>query len=143
MRYYQITTGLVLSLLAGPVFAVTHTFCVTQPAQPLGGGDRIAFEVEFTYDEATAPSAITESGAGPTNVLQELIVKAFRPDGPLWSESHNIVAGVSSYQDLIFNYDTTAGLINPPIDFYAGKGTTTPGSGVDDLEFILFWVRLF
>jgi hypothetical protein len=62
---------------------------------------------EFGYDETTAPTIISESGAGPTNALDFLSVSFFDPSGNLTQSFNTVSGGVSQSGFFQFNFDTT------------------------------------
>jgi len=50
---------------------------------------------EFGYDETTAPTIISESGAGSTNNLDFLTVSFFDPSGSLLQSFNTVSGGIS------------------------------------------------
>lgn len=93
--------------------AITGAVVAIQPAQAItfkfGWTGEAGYHVRgtFGYDEATAPTIISEAGAGPTNTLDFLSVAFFDPaQNPL--QSFNTVKnGVSDSSFFEFNFDTT------------------------------------
>lgn len=80
---------------------------------------------QFTFDAATAPTLITESGAGPTNNLVSLSVSFIDPaNSPLQSYA-TVVNGVSSSAFLAFNFDTSTEQLFGSINI--GGGTVAAG----------------
>jgi hypothetical protein len=63
----------------------------------------------FSYDGATAPPVIFESGTGPTNDLDTLTVTFRDPSGTSFQLADNVVNGVSDYSYLAFEFDTVLG----------------------------------
>ena len=61
----------------------------------------------FSYDETTAPSIISESGAGPTDYLDSLSVSFFDPSNILLGTYNTVTGGVSESQFFTFNFDTS------------------------------------
>jgi hypothetical protein len=103
---------------------------IVHPAQAISfnfnwQGDFNGYTVKgtFGYDETTAPTIITESGAGATNTLDFLTVSFFDPsNNPL--ESFNTVAGgVSNSAFFAFNFDTSTQTLFG--NFNVGGGTST------------------
>jgi hypothetical protein len=86
----------------------------------------------FSYDETTAPAIFSESGEGPTNVLDSLTVSFFDPSNSLLATFDNVVDGVSTYGFLGFNFDTTTQELFGSFDIGEDTLTGTPG------EFYLF-----
>lgn len=62
---------------------------------------------EFGYDETTAPTIITESGAGATNNLDFLSVSFFDPSGNPLQSFNTVSNGVSESNFFQFNFDTS------------------------------------
>ncbi|GET39730.1 hypothetical protein [Microseira wollei] len=60
----------------------------------------------FSYDETTAPTIISEAGAGPKDFLQSLSLSVFAPNGNLLDSGSTVVNGVSNSQFLEFKFDT-------------------------------------
>jgi hypothetical protein len=60
----------------------------------------------FSYDETTAPTTISEAGAGPTGFLQSLSLSVFAPNGNLLDSGSTVVNGVSSSPFLQFEFNT-------------------------------------
>lgn len=50
---------------------------------------------QFSYDETTAPTIISESGSGPTDDLESLTVSFFDPSNTLLGSYDTVVGGVS------------------------------------------------
>lgn len=62
---------------------------------------------QFSYDAATAPATIIESGLGPTNHLRSLSVSFFDPSNSPLQSYATVVNGVSNSAFFAFNFDTT------------------------------------
>lgn len=62
---------------------------------------------EFSYDAATAPAVIVESGSGPMTTLQSLSLAIFSPSSVLLDSGSAVIGGVSSSPYLGFSYDTS------------------------------------
>lgn len=75
---------------------------------------------QFSYDAATAPAIISESGAGATNHLQSLSVSFFdSANNPLQSHA-TVVNGVSNSAFFLFNFDTSNELLFGGINIGGG-----------------------
>ena len=61
---------------------------------------------EFSYDAATAPAVIVESGSGPTTSLLSLSLAVFSPSSTLLDSGSAVINSVSSSPYLGFEYDT-------------------------------------
>jgi PEP-CTERM motif len=61
----------------------------------------------FSYDETTAPTIISESGIGPTNVLESLTVSFFNPSNNPLASYNTVAGGVSESAFFNFNFDTS------------------------------------
>jgi PEP-CTERM motif len=61
----------------------------------------------FSYDETTAPSIISESGAGPTKNLDSLSVSFFDPSNMLLGTYNTVTNGVSESPLFVLNFDTS------------------------------------
>ncbi len=79
----------------------------------------------FSYDETTAPTIISESGAGPTNYLQSLMVSFFDPSGNSLQSFNTVTDGVSESPFFQFNFDTSTQTLFG--DFNVGGGTGVIG----------------
>lgn len=77
---------------------------------------------EFGYDETTAPEIISESGAGPTQDLDFLMVSFFDPDGNLTQSFNTVSGGVSNSTFFRFNFDTTTHTLFGEINVGGGTG---------------------
>ncbi len=64
----------------------------------------------FTYDGASAPAVITESGAGATKTIQSFFITFFDPAHTVLESGSAVIAGVSSdrFFQLTFNTLTSA-----------------------------------
>jgi hypothetical protein len=80
---------------------------------------------EFGYDETTAPIIISESGAGPTNVLDFLTVSFFDPSGNLTQSFNTVTGGISQSSFFAFNFNTTTHTLFG--NFNVGGGTGVIG----------------
>lgn len=80
---------------------------------------------KFSYDETTAPAIISESGSGPTNDLQSLMVSFFDPSNNLLQSFNTVAGGVSQSPFFAFNFDTTTETLFG--DFNVGGGTGAIG----------------
>jgi MYXO-CTERM domain-containing protein len=61
---------------------------------------------EFSYDAATAPAVIIESGSGQTTSLRSLSLAIFSPSSTLLDSGSAVIDSVSSSPYLGFEYDT-------------------------------------
>lgn len=61
---------------------------------------------EFSYDAATAPAVIIESGSGQTTSLRSLSLAVFSPSTTLLDSGSAVIDSVSSSPYLGFEYDT-------------------------------------
>ena len=87
--------GFAASVSAGATFA----YSFTTNTGYTGAG-------EFSYDAATAPAVIVESGSGPTTTLQSLSLAVFSPSSALLDSGSAVSGGVSSSPYLGFEYNT-------------------------------------
>ncbi|MEH2361377.1 PEP-CTERM sorting domain-containing protein [Nostoc sp.] len=76
----------------------------------------------FSYDEATAPAIISESGSGATNFLQSLNVSFLDPSKNLLGTYNTVNGGVSQSQYFAFNFDTSTQKLFGPFDIAGGTG---------------------
>ncbi|MBG1263638.1 PEP-CTERM sorting domain-containing protein [Nostoc commune] len=76
----------------------------------------------FSYDEAIAPTIISESGSGATNFLQSLNVSFLDPSKNLLGTYNTVSAGVSESDFLAFNFDTSTQKLFGPLDIAGGTG---------------------
>ena len=76
----------------------------------------------FSYDETTAPTIISESGAGPTNYLQSLMVSFFDPSGNPLQSFNTVANGVSTSAFFQFNFDTSTQTLFGAFDVAGGTG---------------------
>lgn len=60
---------------------------------------------EFSYDAATAPAVIIESGSGQTTSLRSLSLAVFSPSSTLLDSGSAVIESVSSSPYLGFTYD--------------------------------------
>ncbi|MEH2381460.1 MAG: PEP-CTERM sorting domain-containing protein [Nostoc sp.] len=76
----------------------------------------------FSYDEATAPTIISESGSGATKFLQSLNVSFLDPSKNLLGTYNTVAGGVSQSQYFNFNFDTSSQKLFGPFDIAGGTG---------------------
>ncbi|MEH2408572.1 PEP-CTERM sorting domain-containing protein [Nostoc sp.] len=76
----------------------------------------------FSYDEATAPTIISESGSGATKFLQSLNVSFLDPSKNLLGTYDTVNGGVSQSQFFTFNFDTSTQKLFGPFDIAGGTG---------------------
>lgn len=76
----------------------------------------------FGYDETTAPTIISESGAGPTNYLDFLTVSFFDPSNNPLQSFNTVSNGVSESPFFTFNFDTTTQQLFGDFDIAGGTG---------------------
>ena len=99
-----------LAATATSVFATILT--TTNPAEAVDfnfswkGDNGYSATGAFSYDEATAPQVISESGAGSTKFLQSLSISFFDPAQNLLESGSEVVNGVSSDRYLRFDFNT-------------------------------------
>ncbi|WP_375472901.1 PEP-CTERM sorting domain-containing protein [uncultured Nostoc sp.] len=79
----------------------------------------------FNYDTTTAPSVISETGSKPTKNLQSLSISFFDPLSNLINSFTPVVSGISNYDYLRFNFDSTTQKIFGPFD--VGKDDESAG----------------
>ena len=84
---------------------------------------------QFSYDELTAPTIISESGAGPTNFLEFLSLSVFSPTNDLLDSGNSVVNGISNDSFLLFEFDTETETLNV-------LDNNTEASGSDPYYFI-------
>ncbi len=80
---------------------------------------------KFSYDQSTAPTIISESGSGPTNVLDSLMVSFFDPSDNLLQSFNTVAGGVSQSSFFNFNFDTSTETLFGA--FNVGGGTSVIG----------------
>lgn len=76
----------------------------------------------FSYDEATAPTVISESGSGATNFLQSLNVSFLDPSNNPLGTYNTVAGGVSESSFFAFNFDTSTQTLFGPLDIAGGTG---------------------
>ncbi|MFP5270514.1 PEP-CTERM sorting domain-containing protein [Coleofasciculus sp.] len=79
----------------------------------------------FSYDETTAPTIISESGAGATNNLQSLMVSFFDPNNNPLQSFNTVTDGASESPFFQFNFDTSTQTLFG--NFNVGGGTGVIG----------------
>jgi hypothetical protein len=79
----------------------------------------------FSYNQATAPTIISESGDGPTNYLQSLMVSFFDPSNSPLQSFNTVTNGVSQSPFFKFNFDTSTQTLFGAFD--VGGGTFVIG----------------
>lgn len=131
-----LTTGIALTLtLTGiaPAQAITFNFGWN------GNGNYSAIG-SFSYEENTAPPTFSESGLGPTQVLQSLNVSFFDPfDNPI-DTYNNVVNGISTGNFFKFNFNTVTQEIFGLIDVGGEVAGTTYLKGTVNTDFSLIQV---
>lgn len=88
-----------LGLTASASQGATFAYSFTTNTGYTGAG-------EFSYDAATAPAVIIESGSGQTTSLLSLSLAVFSPSSTLLDSGSAVIGGVSSDPYLGFAYDT-------------------------------------
>ncbi|QSJ18154.1 PEP-CTERM sorting domain-containing protein [Nostoc sp. UHCC 0702] len=76
----------------------------------------------FSYDEATAPTIISESGGGATDYLQSLSVSFLDPSNNLLGTYNTVTGGVSESDFFTFNFDSSTKTLFGPFDVAGGTG---------------------
>ncbi|MBN3872700.1 PEP-CTERM sorting domain-containing protein [Nostoc sp. JL33] len=76
----------------------------------------------FSYDEATAPTIISESGSGATKFLQSLNVSFLDPSNNPLGTYNTVSGGVSQSDFFAFNFDTSTQKLFGPFDIAGGTG---------------------
>ncbi|MEH2160078.1 MAG: PEP-CTERM sorting domain-containing protein [Nostoc sp.] len=76
----------------------------------------------FSYDEATAPTIISESGSGATKFLQSLNVSFLDPSKNLLGTYNTVTGGVSQSSFFAFNFDTATQKLFGPLNIAGGTG---------------------
>lgn len=79
----------------------------------------------FSYDAATAPALIVESGSGPTAALLSLSLAVYGPSGTLLDSGSTVVAGVSNDSYLGFEFVTSTATLT-----LLDNNTTSSGNDV-------------
>lgn len=108
----------VLGFAASVSEGATYAYSFTTNTGYTGAG-------EFSYDAATAPAVIVESGSGPTTTLLSLSLAIFSPSSTLLDSGSAVINSLSSSPYLGFEYDT-ATLALSLLD----NNTTSSGSDV-------------
>jgi hypothetical protein len=127
--------NLLTQLTATAAATITLSVAIAQQAQAISfnfswqGNTGYSARGIFSYDENTAPTIISENGAGPTNNLQSLMVSFFGPgDTPIISPFptyNTVVGGVSQSPFFKFNFDTSTQTLFGAFD--VGGGTFVVG----------------
>jgi len=89
----------VLGFAASVSEGATYAYSFTTNTGYTGAG-------EFSYDAATAPAVIVESGSGPTTTLLSLSLAIFSPSSTLLDSGSAVINSLSSSPYLGFEYDT-------------------------------------
>ncbi|MBN3894999.1 MAG: PEP-CTERM sorting domain-containing protein [Nostoc sp. NOS(2021)] len=76
----------------------------------------------FSYDAATAPTIISESGSGATKFLQSLNVSFLDPSNNSLGTYNTVSGGVSQSDFFTFNFDTSTQKLFGPFDVGGGTG---------------------
>lgn len=76
----------------------------------------------FSYDEATAPTIISESGSGATDFLQSLNVSFLDPSNNPLGTYNTVAGGVSQSSFFTFNFDTSTQALFGSLDVAGGTG---------------------
>lgn len=79
----------------------------------------------FSYDAATAPAVIVESGSGTTATLLSLSLAVFSPSSTLLDSGSAVIAGVSNDAYLGFEYTTASSTLT-----LLDNNTTASGNDV-------------
>jgi hypothetical protein len=82
-----------------PAQAITFNYNFQTDTGYLGTG-------QFSYDQSTAPTIISESGAGPTKYLESLSLSVFDPANTLLDSGNSVVNGVSGSPYFQFEFNT-------------------------------------
>jgi len=123
--------NLLTKLSAATVLAATLSSGIVPKAEAITfnfhweGDAGYTMQGEFGYDETTAPIIISESGAGPTNVLDFLTVSFFDPSGNLTQSFNTVTGGISQSSFFAFNFNTTTHTLFG--NFNVGGGTGVIG----------------
>lgn len=127
-----IMKNLLTQLTATVAATITLSVAIARQAQAISfnfnwqGNAGYSARGIFSYDENTAPTIISESGAGPTNSLQSLTVSFFGPGNtPIVSPFptyNTVVAGVSQSPFFQFNFDTSTRTLFGAFDVGGGTG---------------------
>jgi hypothetical protein len=126
-----IMPNLLTKLSAATVLAATLSNGIVPQAEAITfnfhweGDAGYTMQGEFGYDETTAPIIISESGAGPTNVLDFLTVSFFDPSGNLTQSFNTVTGGISQSSFFAFNFNTTTHTLFG--NFNVGGGTGVIG----------------
>jgi hypothetical protein len=118
----------IVAIAATSAATVTLAAGVNNPAQAADfnfnwqGNAGYSARGSFSYDETTAPTIISESGAGPTNFLQSLNVSFFDPSNNILGTYNTVSAGVSESNFFVFNFDTSTQSLFGPLDIGGGTG---------------------
>jgi hypothetical protein len=105
---------------------------IANPAQAISfnfnwqGNNGYSAKGTFSYNGATAPAIISESGAGSTDYLQSLSVSFFDPANNPLQSYNTVVGGVSNSNFFAFNFDTTTHTLFG--NFNVGGGPSTVGT---------------
>ncbi|MFP4121387.1 PEP-CTERM sorting domain-containing protein [Coleofasciculus sp.] len=78
----------------------------------------------FSYDETTAPTIISESGAGATNNLESFMVSFFDPDNNPLQSFNTVTDGISESPFFEFNFDTSTQTLFGDFNVGGGMGVT-------------------
>ncbi|TRV12194.1 MAG: PEP-CTERM sorting domain-containing protein [Microcystis wesenbergii Mw_MB_S_20031200_S109] len=123
--------NLLTKLSAATILAATLSSAIVPQAAAITfnfhweGDAGYTMQGEFGYDETTAPTIISESGAGPTNVLDFLTVSFFNPSGNLTQSFNTVTGGISQSSFFEFNFNTTTHTLFG--NFNVGGGTGVIG----------------
>lgn len=86
------------------------------------GGGGYKARGSFSYDAATAPIIVSESGAGATNNLTSLSVAFFDPSNIPLQSFNTVVGGVSNSGFFAFNFNTSTETLFGSLNVGGGTG---------------------
>lgn len=124
----NIMTKVATLAVTSAAFSGAITFSVNNPAQAITlkfnwqGDAGYSAIGKFSYDQTTAPAIISESGGGPTNDIQSLMVSFFDPSNSLLGTYNTVVGGVSESNFFKFNFDTSNKTLFGAFDIAGGTG---------------------
>lgn len=117
IRQFAIVVAVALAAIA-PSHAAMVTFDYNWTGD---GGYKV--RGSFSYDEATAPANIVETGAGQRSNLTSLSVAFFDPSNTPLQSFNTVVNGVSNSTFFVFRFDTSTETLFGGFNFGGGTGT--------------------
>jgi hypothetical protein len=120
--------NILTKIAATAAASVALSLVVAQQAQAISfnfnwqGNGGYSAKGMFSYDETTAPTIISERGAGQTDYLQSLSVSFFDPNNNPLQSFNTVTNGVSESDFFRFNFNTSTQTLFSNFNVGGGQG---------------------